>query len=210
MSPNGQPAFYEYRNSDPLSPLYGAVDKPTFLWAGGWFIRVSYALAGVRDNAWNLSFSPRLPEAFSDVEYEMTLGGELMQISFTGDGEFFRRIVVDGVESPTAVMTGPAGLVQLRRGIPRHPYLAAARAIVREVTYDDARRLLSTSLAGAIGQEFDVEIVTPLGLKSTSFTGADIVSPVSVEIAPPEIRTIRISGRFQASEADVLVWFGVE
>jgi glycogen debranching enzyme len=40
-SPNGQPAMYEYRNSNFNNPEeYGEVDKPQFMWAAGWYLYV--------------------------------------------------------------------------------------------------------------------------------------------------------------------------
>jgi cellobiose phosphorylase len=38
-SPNGQPAMYEYRNSNSDNPSeYGKIDKPQFMWAAGWYL----------------------------------------------------------------------------------------------------------------------------------------------------------------------------
>jgi glycogen debranching enzyme len=50
QSPNGQPALFEYRNTDREAPDYGQIDKTTFLWAGGWYLHVLYQLAGARDS----------------------------------------------------------------------------------------------------------------------------------------------------------------
>jgi glycogen debranching enzyme len=42
-SPNGQPAMYEYRNSNFNNPQeYGKVDKPQFMWAAGWYLYILY------------------------------------------------------------------------------------------------------------------------------------------------------------------------
>ncbi|MFA4922814.1 MAG: amylo-alpha-1,6-glucosidase, partial [Ignavibacteriaceae bacterium] len=58
-SPNGQPALYEYRISDKNDlAVYGKIDKPQFLWAGGWYFYTLYNLFGLRENEWNISFSP--------------------------------------------------------------------------------------------------------------------------------------------------------
>ena len=62
-SPNGQPALYEYRISDKTNPaLYGKIDKPQFLWAGGWYFYTLYNLFGLKENEWNISFSPYIPQ----------------------------------------------------------------------------------------------------------------------------------------------------
>jgi glycogen debranching enzyme len=43
-SPNGQPAMYEYRNSNPDVKFRGKVDKPQFMWAAGWYLYLIYNL----------------------------------------------------------------------------------------------------------------------------------------------------------------------
>jgi glycogen debranching enzyme len=44
-SPNGQPAMYEYRNSNYKDPeVYGKIDKPQFMWAAGWYLYCIYEL----------------------------------------------------------------------------------------------------------------------------------------------------------------------
>ncbi len=46
-SPNGQPAMYEYRNSNYNKPNeYGKIDKPQFMWAAGWYLYCIYELFG--------------------------------------------------------------------------------------------------------------------------------------------------------------------
>ncbi|HSR16869.1 MAG TPA: amylo-alpha-1,6-glucosidase, partial [Ignavibacteriaceae bacterium] len=46
-SPNGQPAMYEYRNSN-FNNLkeYGKIDKPQFMWAAGWYLYCVYEIYG--------------------------------------------------------------------------------------------------------------------------------------------------------------------
>ncbi len=46
-SPNGQPAMYEYRDSNFNNPKeYGKIDKPQFMWAAGWYLYCIYELYG--------------------------------------------------------------------------------------------------------------------------------------------------------------------
>jgi len=46
-SPNGQPAMYEYRNSNfNNSKEYGKIDKPQFMWAAGWYLYCVYEIYG--------------------------------------------------------------------------------------------------------------------------------------------------------------------
>ena len=168
-SPNGQPAFYEYRNADVDSPDYGAVDKPTFLWAGGWFLHVLYQLAGVRETPWTLGFSPDLPEGFGEVAYDLAAFGETAHVSWSGTGASFRRIVVDGVEAPSALLTGPAATIELERGVPEAPYLSEVSAMVQGVQRDG--RGLTVRLRGVVGQEVALAVVGPEALASVQVDG---------------------------------------
>jgi len=174
-SPNGQPAFYEYRNAAPDSPAYGAIDKPTFLWAGGWYLHVLYQLAGVRETPWTLGFSPLLPTGFEGVAYDLAVYGTTCRVTWSGEGRVFRRIVVDGVETPSAILTGPAERVELERGVPTAPYLAAASAIVDRVAREDNGRALAVHLRGVAGQEVTLEVVGPAPLPTIRVDGVPVV-----------------------------------
>ena len=94
-SPNGQPSFYEYRMGDPDSPQYGRIDKPTFLWAAGWYLYTLYHLSGLRENPWNLSFDPHLPSGIEQPGYDLTFAGRLCRVEWKGAGDYFRRIRMD-------------------------------------------------------------------------------------------------------------------
>ncbi len=200
-SPNGQPAFFEYRNADPASPSYGAVDKPTFLWAGGWYLHVLYQLAGVRETPWNLSFSPRLPTGFDDVAYDLALGGVIGQVSWTGAGSTFRRIVVDGVAVPSAVVIGPASHIELERGRPSAPYLAAASCIVERVGFEDG--VLTVAVHGIVGQRVELEVVAPTPMRDISVDGKPLPA-ASVTATDEEGAVItRFGWVLEASRAEV-------
>lgn len=173
-SPNGQPAFYEYRNADPASPVYGAVDKPTFLWAGGWYLHVLYQLAGLRETPWNLSFSPMLPEGFETVAYDLAVAGRQSRVTWSGAGTTFRRIAVDGVESASAVLTGPASLIELERGAPAAPYLSEASCIVDRVWRERGGRWLAVSVRGVVGQRVVLEVIAPTPLSDVRVNGAAV------------------------------------
>lgn len=160
-SPNGQPAFFEYRNGNPDSPEYGQIDKPAFLWAGGWYLYVLYRLAGVRENAWNLSFDPRMPEDFDHVIFDLAVEGRRVGVSCSGSGPYFKSIRFDGVSVPSAVILKPADEIILERGLPDAPYLASATAIVDSVSYLPGTKTLSLILTGAPNQETSIKLVSP-------------------------------------------------
>ena len=201
-SPNGQPAFYEYRNADRTSTAYGAVDKPTFLWAGGWFLHVLYQLAGVRETPWNLSFRPLLPEGLGDVSYDLAALGQTARVSWSGSGEAFERILVDGVEVPSAVLTGPASTIELVRGVPRAAYLASASGLVEDVTRSPDE--LSLRVRGVVGQRLELEVVGPAPLGTVRVEG--VVQPATSRTTTPGgVSTLRLAWTLQADGATVTV-----
>lgn len=102
-SPMGQPAMYEYRFSDPSSPDYGRIDKPSFLWAGGFALQTLYQLMGEEETAWNISLGNNLPAAFHDVSYPLAFGATA-HVTQHGCGRFLQHCDVDGREIPSKVL----------------------------------------------------------------------------------------------------------
>jgi hypothetical protein len=150
------------------------VDKPTFLRAGGWYLHVLYQLAGLRETPWNLSFSPMLPEGFETVAYDLAVAGRQSRVTWSGAGTTFRRIAVDGVESASAVLTGPASLIELERGAPAAPYLSEASCIVDRVWRERGGRWLAVSVRGVVGQRVVLEVIAPTPLSDVRVNGAAV------------------------------------
>ncbi len=187
-SPNGQPAFYEYRNAAAGSPNYGAVDKPTFLWAGGWFLHVLYQLAGVRETPWTLGFSPDLPTGYDAIRYDLAVFGAQSRVSWSGTGRTFRRITIDGVDTPSAILTGPAERIDLERGLPEAPYLAEATALVGRVAR--AGEGLEVGVRGVAGQSVEAVVVGPVPFATARVDGRALPSSA--------VTTERLDGAFQS------------
>ena len=103
-SPNGQPAMYEYRISDKSNPdVYGKIDKPQFLWAGGWYLYSLYNLFGVRENDWNISFSPYLPSDIDKINLSLALNGNLVPVEISGKGKSIASITINNVIIPILI-----------------------------------------------------------------------------------------------------------
>jgi hypothetical protein len=160
-SPNGQPSFYEYRFTDPSNPNYGAIDKPTFLWAGGWYVHVLYRLAGARTNAWNFYFDANVPSDFYEIFYDVNSGGSKCRVKYHGLGNYFSKILVDGKRSYSAVMMAKAENVELFRSAVEAPYLASANVILEKVDYDKKEKALTIKYKAASGCERNMKIVSP-------------------------------------------------
>ncbi|HNY90819.1 MAG TPA: hypothetical protein PKM23_04775 [bacterium] len=165
-SPLGQPAFFEYRNADPASPRYGEIDKPTFLWTGGWFLHALYQLAGMRESEWNLSFDPGLPQEWRKLRYEVMLNGRRVEVAWRGEGRWFRQIKADGRPLHSAVIPASADASPLRRlvlerGEPHTPYLASANTAVESVELDSRNKSLRIKVPGFAGRTVELAIVSP-------------------------------------------------
>ena len=206
-SPNGQPAFYEYRNGNAQSPDYGSVDKPTFLWAGGWYLHVLYALAGVHEDAWNLSFDPALPGGFESISYDLMIRGRRSRISFQGSGAFLRRILVDGRPYPSAIMAKPAQHIELELGRPETPYLAAASSIVQDVIYDENGHILSVTIQGLSDQRAGITVVSPSLFRNVWTDGATLEERPIVNIDNDGITSVFVSFGLTKNVAVINVGF---
>jgi len=168
-SPNGQPSFYEYRNTDTTSETYGAIDKPTFLWAGGLYIHALYQLAGLRANSSNIFFSPNLPDGFETVDYDLMLSGNLCRVSWKGTGEFFKNITLDGIKAYSVVDINAKEDIFLERGNPLAPYLAKSNCRVHRVNYDSRQHIMQIELIGIPGMAVSLQIVSPYKISEFHF-----------------------------------------
>ena len=133
-SPRGQPAFYEYRYADTASAEYGAVDKPSFLWAGGMYLGTLYALMGFRETEWNIGTGDgRAPGAFEAVSARLEFG-PAKSVHVLGAGAHSVTLSAGGIESPSGVF--PLDFMRksgwtITRGEPGAIFLASVNAIVR-------------------------------------------------------------------------------
>ncbi len=177
-SPNGQPSFFEYRFTDPQAANYGAIDKPTFLWAGGFYLNALYQLAGVRISPWNISLTGNLPSDFNHVEYDLNLYGKLCRVHITGDSRYFNTIEVDGKPCQSVVFSQSVREISIKRGIPERPYLAGISGIVRDVQYSDIDKSLQVKINGLVGQASAITIVTPF------ITGAITIDNERLTVSP--------------------------
>jgi glycogen debranching enzyme len=175
-SPMGQPAFYEYRYSDPTSPGYGEIDKPSFLWAAGFTLLTGYRLLGMQENEWNVSFSGELPSAIDTGRCELEFGGR-KEVTITGKGKGLSSFHADGREIPSLVV--PLDIRETKRwtvclGPPPQPYLERLNAQLRSATYDRKNRKLLLGVSSFAGHTV-IAVVTATGrMRSASVDGKQI------------------------------------
>jgi hypothetical protein len=151
----GQPAMFEYRYSDPASPEYGRIDKPSFLWAGGFYLKTLYALFGVEENEWNISLSPALPPEIDSCAYTLE-AGRSRTVTVTANIPRSASLVDNMGPLYTRVIPSPraAGRTrQLHFGAAEMPFLLSANAIVQMVSYDPPKRRLACDVRSFDGHQ---------------------------------------------------------
>ncbi len=162
--PNGQPAYYEVRNANRTDPAeYGRVDKPQFLWAGGWYLYSLYNLFGVRETSWNIALEPYLDEGQQSNQFRLfAYGGDLL-VTVTGQGSAIAGIKIDGQQVHSAVLPGNLEgdhQVDIHLGKPQTPYLAAAGGQLEACALSADK--MEISLSAYTGYANEVEIVSPI------------------------------------------------
>jgi hypothetical protein len=207
-SPRGQPSFYEYRIVDPTSPRYGEIDKPTFLWAAGWYLHVLYQLAGLRENSFNIHFNPMLPKDFDKTVYDLTLNGALCRIKWSGEGQYFNKIKRDGKLIFSAVISpfDKPKEIEFVRGNPLTPYLAEANCIINKVRYHHAEGKLALEVSGVVGQEIELTVISHRPLRESAIGSLTLPHPNYEQDAQGNF-TYKILTKLSAETNHIFLYF---
>ncbi len=205
-SPNGQPSFYEYRNTDATSAQYGSIDKPTFLWAGGLYIHALYQLAGLRINPSNIFFSPDLPDGFETVDYDLVLSGNLCRVSWKGNGKFFKNITLDGVRTHSAVYINAKKEITFERGKPDLPYLAESNCRIIRVDYNHGPGTMQIKLNGIPGMDVSLQIISPFEIQKFHFQEENKNGRIQF-VQRDDIFTYTITNTILNHSEEVIVYF---
>lgn len=134
-SPMGQPAMYEYRFSDPSSPEFGRIDKPSFLWAGGFTLHVLYRLFAVEESEWNCSIAPRRAGVHDTLSVSYSFGSK-RDLRIVGSGERLKTLRASGVLIPSLVLPqsiAGEGPIEAVFGEAQVPYLEGINAILHDI-----------------------------------------------------------------------------
>jgi hypothetical protein len=196
-SPNGLPAMYEYRSSDPHSPAFGTIDKPSFLWAGGMYLQVLYRLLAVDENEWNLAIAEELPSKCDSVSCSFTFGG-LRQLTIHRSVKSCGTLKADGIAIPTRIV--PLDLRSTRSWTSlqeneRHPVLSKANAIVYSVVYEATRDQLDCVVSSFDGHKTGVSVESETAPKRVFVDGVSMDHfEVSANGSDNQLTTIEFSG----------------
>ena len=176
QSPMGQPAMYEYRFADTSSPEFGKIDKPSFLWAGGFYLNVLYRLFGVTENEWNLSVSRPRPSNFDSSNFSLAFGLQ-KNIVIKGKGETLHSWTSN--DKKVSSMVFPLDAVQSTRceidfGAARDPYLENINAILYSARYDEESHSLECVVSSFHGHAVTAKIVGVKKVKAVTVDGKPV------------------------------------
>jgi hypothetical protein len=181
-SPKGQPAMFEYRFSDPASPEFGRIDKPSFLWAGGFYLYTLYNLLGVQDKEWNVSFSGSVPGSFNSVRFDLAFGSK-KSVTLQGKGNVLQGFIVDGIDVPSRVLPlNIAGSAHWNviLGKLKGPILEQLNAILYSARFNHADQKLVIELSSFDGHDVSAKVDVLREAKSVLLDGKQ-VPDVAVE-----------------------------
>jgi len=171
-SPNGQPALDEYRISDKNNPAqYGKIDKPQFLWAGGWYFYTLYNLFGLRENEWNISFNPYLPEDLDSVKFKLTLNDKLVDVEVFGRGTNVASIIYGDKQIPSLIIPSDLSIpdkIIIKLGEPDIPVIKSTEALVINPYFDKENNVLEFDLNSFEGHRVETNIISPNKIKGVN------------------------------------------
>jgi hypothetical protein len=196
-SPMGQPAMYEYRYSDPSSPEYGRIDKPSFLWGAGFTLFTAYRLVGIDENEWNICFSDQLPTSLDTASFSLDFSGEKLVVRTGGEGGLL--FTADDAPVPSLVVPlelGSSSSWRLHTGALAAPQLETINAILRSADFDQGTAELRLVISSFPGHAVSASISAKTQPRTVKVDGR-IVNDVAVQ--PGEGETVMIHLRFAAS-----------
>jgi hypothetical protein len=172
-SPSGQPGLYEYRYADPAASDRGRIDKPTMMWSAGFCIGTAYHMAGVSDNAWNITVGQSAPAALQNMNAALTFGN-VQRLTRTGKGPMVTRLAVDGREIPSRILPLDAmggTTIEVEMGPIRYPFVDSVNAVLRSASFDPPARSMTVSLSSYEGHHTELRIISPMAPRSVSLNG---------------------------------------
>jgi hypothetical protein len=183
--PNGQPAMYEVRIPDKNDPsIYGTVDKPQFLWAGGWYLYTLYRLYGIDENDWNISFDPFLASGQKSCFFSLYAAGDSLKIKISGKGKYIRSIKYDGKIAYTSVI--PKDLsgtknIHIVLGFPEFPYVKEINSQLINSSFNFKQKKMKIKLSSFAGYATNIKIISPSNPKAVYVNGNKITTRLSTE-----------------------------
>lgn len=162
-SPLGQPAMYEYRYADASSADFGKIDKPSFLWAGGFYLYSIYSLLAMTDNVWNISVTTPRPTTVDSVRFSFAFGSR-KDVSIHGSGIRLHDFNAGEERVPSLVLplqTAGATNYSIEMGKQVFPYLKSVNAILYTARLEKNQRSLEFTVSSFKGHRVVAQMVLP-------------------------------------------------
>ena len=182
-SPNGIPAMYEYRYSNESSSRYGEIDKPSFLWAGGFYLYTMYALAGMNENVWNLSISDKRAIFDSSVCLSYSFG-KSKDVAITGKGNRLESFYADRTKIPSLILPVEQRSSQnlsIKFAQASEPYLYKANTIIHSAEYSVGEKQLSCTVSSFLGHLTTLNIIGKIRPRRTLLNGKVLKNIVTTQ-----------------------------
>lgn len=200
-SPAGQPAMYEYRFANLSSPEQDKVDKPSFLWAAGFYLNVLYKLFAVEENEWNISVLAVKPELYDSIQYTLSFD-RTKKVIADGKGSEFSSLILDGMQIPSRVLplnTAKAQQGRVRFGTPSDPYLDQVNAIVNAAQYEADKHVLHCTVSSFEGHRVRASVVAKRKVKRVEINGKPVLE---IDHVAHGGGTFRSSATFAGSDVE--------
>jgi glycogen debranching enzyme len=182
-SPNGQPAMYEYRNSNFNDPLqYGRIDKPQFMWAASWYLYSLYNLYGIENNIWNIGLNPFIGNDKEEIKFNLNVNGKIVDVIVQGKGENITSIKNGNKELHSLILPSDAEEINnlnLELGNTGTPILSSLNAILLSCELIDKKSLI-ISLKGFKGHQAEAEFILQHEPKSIIIDGEELISQAEI------------------------------
>ncbi len=164
-SPNGQPAMYEYRCSNPTNEnSYGKIDKPQFMWAAGWYLYSLYQLLGIDENDWNIALNPVKIKSTKNVEFQTYHKGKLISVKIQGEGKHIREIYFDDTTMSTSVIPdelNDLNQIKITLGFPDSPYIYQTNSALYAPKFNEMDNQLYFELSAFRGHNNQTALISP-------------------------------------------------
>jgi hypothetical protein len=162
--PNGQPAMYEYRVAKKSDPeVYGMVDKPQFLWAGGWYLYVLYHLLILDENEWNISLDPYCMENMENMNFTIDYFGRKSKIVLDERSNEWNSIKIGDEIIPTTILPAATNtsdtIVLIQKSVPS---LKSTEAVLNGIEYSEDLNSLTLNLSAFPGHKNITKIISQI------------------------------------------------
>lgn len=162
--PNGQPAMYEYRVAKKSDPeVYGIVDKPQFLWAGGWYLYVMYHLLILNENEWNISLEPYYAENMEEMNFTIDYFGRKSKIVIDEQSKEWDAIKMGDKIIPTTILPAAINITDTIELIQKSiPSLNSTEAVLNGIEYSEDLNTLTLKLSAFPRHTNITKIISPI------------------------------------------------